>query len=232
MIVAEQKPFEEIYAMLAGYRRVLVAGCGTCVSVCFAGGEKEVGVLASMLRMQARKDGRDLDIVEATVKRQCDVEFIDELAQKVRDADAVLSLACGAGVQYVAERYGRKPVLPGVNTRFIGVTIHQGEWAERCAACGECILHLTGGVCPVARCAKRIHNGPCGGSHGGKCEVAGDRDCGWALIVKRLQELDQLSRFDEIVPPRDWRTNRDGGQRKSQREDLKEPEPAAPAAKG
>lgn len=232
MIVGEQKPFDEIRRMISGRAAVLVAGCGTCMSVCFAGGEKEVGILASMLRMHARKEGKELDVREATIKRQCDAEFIDELAPKVEGVDAVLSIGCGAGIQYLAERFPGKPVLPGVNTRFIGITREQGEWLERCAACGDCVLDRTAGVCPVARCAKRIHNGPCGGSHGGKCEVAGERDCAWALIVRRLEALGRMADYDDIVPPRDWRANRDGGQRKSEREDLKEPGPGAPAHKG
>lgn len=222
MIVAEQKPFEEIVRLVSPHRKVLVAGCGTCVSVCFAGGEKEAGILASMLRLHAQKNNLPLEVVEGTVKRQCDPEFLAELAAKVEGVDAVVSVACGAGIQFFAERYPRKLVLPGVNTKFIGVTLEQGEWSERCAACGDCVLDRTGGVCPVARCAKRIHNGPCGGSRDGKCEVSKDKDCAWALIVERLKVLGQIDRYDEVLPPRDWRTHRDGGPRKVVREDLKE----------
>jgi ferredoxin len=222
MIVGEQKPFEEIIRMLEGRKRLLVAGCGTCVSVCFAGGEKEAGVLASLLRLQAQKEGRALEVLEQTVKRQCDTEFLDEMAAKVESVDAVLSIACGCGIQFMAERFPKKPILPGLNTRFIGVTLEQGVWSERCAMCGDCLLDRTGGICPVARCAKRLHNGPCGGSSGGKCEVGKDRDCGWALIVERLKNLGQLDKYVEILPPRDWRTSRDGGQRSVVREDLKE----------
>jgi ferredoxin len=222
MIVGEQKPFEEIVRMLEGRKRLLVAGCGTCVSVCFAGGEKEAGVLASLLRLQAQKEGRALEVLEQTVKRQCDTEFLDEMAAKVESVDAVLSIACGCGIQFMAERFPKKPILPGLNTRFIGVTLEQGVWSERCAMCGDCLLDRTGGICPVARCAKRLHNGPCGGSSGGKCEVGKDRDCGWALIVERLKNLGQLDKYVEILPPRDWRTSRDGGQRSVVREDLKE----------
>jgi ferredoxin len=222
MIVGEQKPFEEIIRMVEGRKRLLVAGCGTCVSVCFAGGEKEAGVLASLLRLQAQKEGRALEVLEQTVKRQCDTEFLDEMAAKVESVDAVLSIACGCGIQFMAERFPKKPILPGLNTRFIGVTLEQGVWSERCAMCGDCLLDRTGGICPVARCAKRLHNGPCGGSSGGKCEVGKDRDCGWALIVERLKNLGQLDKYVEILPPRDWRTSRDGGQRSVVREDLKE----------
>jgi len=222
MIVGEQKPFEEIVRLIAGRKRVLVAGCGTCVSVCFAGGEKEAGILASMLRLHAQKNGQAVEITEATVKRQCDNEFLDELAAKVEAVDAVLSVACGCGIQFLAERFPKKLILPGLNTRFIGVTLEQGEWSERCAMCGDCILDRTGGICPVARCAKRLHNGPCGGSSKGKCEVGQDRDCAWALIVERLKNLDALDRYSEILPLRDWRTSRDGGPRKVVREDLKD----------
>jgi ferredoxin len=222
MIVGEQKPFEEIVRMIEGHKRLLVAGCGTCVSVCFAGGEKEAGVLASMIRLHAQKNGRTVEVLEQTVKRQCDPEFLEELAAKVESVDAVLSIACGCGVQFMAERFSKKLILPGLNTRFIGVTLEQGVWSERCAMCGDCILDRTGGICPVARCAKRLHNGPCGGSSGGKCEVSKDRDCGWALIVERLKSLGMLERYSEIVPPRDWRTSRDGGQRSVVREDLRE----------
>ena len=224
MIVGEQKPFEEIVQMIAGRTRILVAGCGTCVSVCFAGGEKEAGVLASMLRLHAQKNNLPLEVLEGTVKRQCDKEFLDELAAKVDGVDAVVSVACGAGIQFMAERFSKKPILPGLNTLFIGVTLEQGDWSERCAACGDCILDRTGGICPVARCAKRLHNGPCGGSSQGKCEVGKDRDCGWALIVERLKSLGQLERYLEILPPRDWRTSRDGGPRRIVRDDLRLPE--------
>jgi ferredoxin len=229
MIVGEQKPFEEIWAMVSRHGRVLVAGCGTCMTVCFAGGEKEVGVLASMLRMRAKTASHRVEILEATIKRQCDPEFLSELEPLVAEVDAVLSIGCGAGIQFIAERWP-KPALPGMNTRFIGVTPEHGEWVERCAACGDCVLDWTGGVCPVARCAKRIHNGPCGGSHGGQCEVAGERPCAWALIVERLKLLGKLDTFAEYTPPRDWRTHRDGGQRKVVREDLKDPT-KSPAAK-
>ena len=72
MIVGEQKPLDEIKAMIADYEKVLILGCGTCVTVCFAGGEKEVGILASSLRMATKLDGQNKEIVEATVQRQCE----------------------------------------------------------------------------------------------------------------------------------------------------------------
>ena len=221
MIIGERKSLEEIRKMIGGYKKVLVAGCGTCVTVCFAGGEREVATLSSALRMAAKKEGNGLEIVEATIERQCDIEFIEELREKVVQADAVLSMGCGAGVQTIAETFGEIPVYPALNTRFIGRTEEQGIWSERCAACGDCILHLTGGICPIARCSKSLLNGPCGGSKDGKCEINPEMDCAWQLIYDRLKALGQLNKLEEIIPIKDWSVSRDGGPRKLIREDMR-----------
>ena len=105
MIVGEQKPLEEIKQSVAPYNKLLILGCGTCVKTCFAGGEDEVAVLASSLRLAFKKDNQEIEIEELTVERQCENEFIQEAAQSVTHADAVLSLACGAGVQAKAKRF-------------------------------------------------------------------------------------------------------------------------------
>ncbi len=139
----------------------------------------------------------------------------------IEDYDAVVSIACGAGVQFMAEKYRKTPILPGINTNFIGVTEEQGVWVERCQACGDCKLHLTGGICPITRCAKSLLNGPCGGSTNGKCEVDHDTDCGWQLIYEVLKEQGSLEKMEVILPINDWTTSRDGGLRKIIREDLK-----------
>jgi ferredoxin len=221
MIVANRKTFDEIVGMVGSYRKVLVLGCNECVTVCGAGGEKEVGVLASELRIYWKKEGETFEIREHTLERQCDYEYIDQVRSFVDDYEVVLSMACGAGVQYVADTYRSKLVMPALNTTFLGVTVEQGVWSERCQGCGACILDMTGGVCPIARCAKSLLNGPCGGSSGGKCEVDRDTDCGWQLIVDRLTALGQLDRYEEIIPVKDWRTGRDGGPRRRVREDLR-----------
>jgi ferredoxin len=223
MIVAEQKSLEEIKAMLAPYERVLILGCGTCVTVCFAGGEKEVGILASALRMATRIDGDPKVVDEATVQRQCEWEYLDTIKDRIGEYDVILSLACGIGVQALVERFPQARVLPGLNTTFLGLPVEQGLWSERCAACGDCILDKTGGICPIARCAKQLLNGPCGGSQNGKCEVNPDLDCAWQLIYDRLKALGQLDLLLEITPPKDWSTSRDGGPRKIVREDLRLP---------
>jgi len=220
MIVAERKPLEEIEKEIEGCKKVLVAGCGTCVTVCMAGGEKEVGVLASMLRMRAKMRGEELEIVEATVQRQCDREYVEELAAKAGGCDAILSMGCGVGVNYSTEVLGSVRVVPALNTRFYGANIDEGVWSERCAGCGECIVAATEGICPIARCSKSLLNGPCGGSQDGKCEIDPEVECAWQLICERMEKLGRLDKLEEITPPKDWSKGRDGGPGKVRREDA------------
>lgn len=223
MIVAAAKPLEDIVAMIDRYDKIILAGCKACVAVCAAGGEKEVQLLASALRMARKTGGRELEIREVTLERQCDPEYVEQIRGFAGDYQAILSIACGVGVQYMAEHYKNIPAVPGLNTSFMGGSLEQGVWSERCQGCGQCILHLTGGICPVTRCSKSLFNGPCGGSSKGKCEVSSEMECGWQLIIDRLKALGEFeSRFAELFPLKDWSTSRDGGQRKIVREDLKQ----------
>jgi len=222
MITAERKPLEELVECIRPYQRILLLGCNECVTVCAAGGRKEVALLASALKMAYAKEDKTLDIHEITLERQCDPEYVEELAPHIDKADAIMSMACGCGVQEVARRYQQMPVFPAVNTKFMGASEHQGVWAERCQGCGDCLLGLTGGVCPIARCSKRLMNGPCGGSSGGKCEISPDVDCVWQLIWDRLKALGMEDQYEKIMPAKDWRTGRGGGPRKIIREDLTE----------
>jgi len=221
MIMARPKPIEEIIDEIKDFKKVLIAGCDGCVTVCEAGGVKEVQVLASALRLYFTKETKRMEIDETSLTRQCDKDYLRELLDRINDYDAVVSLACGAGVQFMAEMYRNKPIFPGVDTCFIGVTEERGVWAERCQACGQCILASTGGICPISRCSKRMLNGPCGGSEKGKCEVSPDTDCGWQLIYERLKELGQLDFFAKPTDPKDWISSRDGGPRKIVREDVR-----------
>jgi len=220
MIVAEKKPMEEIIEEVKRFENILVLGCNECVTVCEAGGKKEVGVLASALRMFFLKQGRKMRIDERTLERQCDPEYLEEIRDVADGYDAVVSLACGVGVQFTAEHYPDLPVYPGVDTCFMGVTEARGMWTERCQGCGRCILASTGGICPVARCAKRLFNGPCGGSSDGKCEIGKDTVCAWQLIIDRLRALGRMEEYERIAPIKDWSTDRAGGPRKIVREDL------------
>ena len=206
MIVADQKPLEEIRRMITPYERVLILGCGTCMTVCDAGGEREVSFLHNALRVAQAKSGNGTHTFsEYTLKRQCDPEFLDVLGDQIADVDTILSLGCGIGVQALAERYPDLPVLPGVNTSFMGMAKELGVWDERCAACGDCRLEETAGICPITRCTKGILNGPCAGTKNGKCEANKDMDCAWVLIYKRLERLEQLEKMRRYYPMRNFR---------------------------
>jgi len=220
MIVGEQKPLAEIMELLGENQKVLVVGCGTCVTVCFAGGEKEVGILASALRMKSKLDDHPMEVDEVTVQRQCEWEYIDPLGERLEEYDIILSLACGIGVQAMNERFPDAITLPGLNTTFLGLPEEQGVWEERCQACGDCILGLTAGICPIARCSKQLLNGPCGGSQNGVCEIDPDVPCAWQLIWDRAVQLGRVDQLLEIQPPKNWSSSRDGGPRKIVREDL------------
>ena len=206
MIVAEQKPLEEIIRMITPYERVLILGCGTCMTVCDVGGEREVSFIHEALRVaQSRSGDGTHTFSEYTVKRQCDYEFLDSLVGRIDDVDAILSLGCGIGVQAIAERFPDMVVLPGVNTSFMGMAKEWGIWDERCAACGDCRLEETAGICPITRCTKGILNGPCAGTKNGKCEANKDMDCAWILIYQRLERLQQLEKMRRYYPPRNFR---------------------------
>ena len=222
MIIAEQKPFDEIHAMIQPYKHIHVLGCGTCVTVCMAGGEKEVSILASTLRLANRERGIEMKITEGTIERQCDREFFDSETETLEQADAILSTACGVGVQFCSEIFDGKRVLPALNTKFYGTTLETGVWSERCAGCGDCVLDRFGGICPIARCSKSLLNGPCGGSQDGMCEVDQENiDCGWQLIFDRMKSLGLLDRLEENEPIKDWSSGRDGGPGKITRDDVR-----------
>ncbi len=219
MIVGEQKPIAEIMKIIAPYEKLLILGCGTCVKTCFTGGEDEVAVLASALRLALKKEGKTKKIAELTVERQCENEFIQEAAASIVENEAVLSLACGAGVQAIAKRFAGAPVMPGVNTTFIGIQEEHGIFTEECQGCGDCGLARFGAICPITRCSKKLLNGPCGGSQNGICEVSKDTDCAWQLIIDRLTSLGQLDNLRTYIPPKNWQPSVSGGPRKLIRED-------------
>lgn len=215
MIIGDLKPLKEIRDMLPEHGRILVLGCRGCVTVCQTGGLQEAENLAGILRLDRR-----YETASAAVPRQCEWEFLGQLTEQLSTVDIVLSLACGIGVQAMNEHFPGIQTLPALNTRFLGMPVEHGMFAERCQSCGDCVLHLTGGICPIARCSKNLLNGPCGGSQNGRCEISKDIECAWQLIYDRLNSLDQLDRLMEIRPPKDWSAARDGGPRRMTREDL------------
>lgn len=220
MIVADRKSIEEIQDMIKEYKKILLVGCKGCVTVCNVGGAKEVGVLAATLKIARKKDGNPIEIDEKTLERQCDPEYIEQIRDIYDQYDAVLSMACGVGPQFLSEAYPGQKFYPTVNTKFFGGAVTHGIWEERCAGCGTCVIHYYDGLCPIARCSKSLQHGPCGGSADGKCEISKDVECIWDTIVKKKMEQGRLEDLRTIRAAKDWQTARDGGPRKSIREEL------------
>jgi ferredoxin len=204
MIVAKRKPFEEIKEMLKPYKKVLNVGCGTCVSVCLVGGQKEVQVLNSELEMARNLEDNPIEMGGVSVERQCDREFLEELDSIVDDYEAIISMACGVGIQFLAERFPHKPVFPAVDTTGLAVNQAVGWYEERCKSCGRCVLAMTGGICPVTMCAKGLYNGPCGGTNKGSCEIDSDQPCAWYKIHERLSQQGRLDLIMDLTDTVDW----------------------------
>jgi len=214
VIVGKLKDIKEIKDSLPDdIDSLLIAGCGSCVSVSLAGGEREADSLKELLNLYYQSKGKSVSIETETIKRQCDDEFLDELELPVARNQVVLSIACGVGVQHLAINNPGKIILPGLDTTFYGRTSDIGKWEEMCHGCGKCILDQFAGVCPVARCSKSLLNGPCGGSQDGICEVDDSIDCGWQTIYDRAEELGQLENLLDFESPKDWSTYKDGGVR-------------------
>jgi ferredoxin len=205
MIVAKRKPFDEIMQLVKGHKKVLVVGCGTCVAVCLAGGEKEVAVLTTELDMGRKLANNPVTLGSITLERQCDREYLAQLDGMVKDYDALISMACGVGIQFLAERFPDKAVFPAVDTCGLAVNQDVGWYEERCRSCGRCVLGLTGGICPVTMCAKGLYNGPCGGTNKGSCEINADQPCAWFNIYERLKAQGRLDCIMEVQPPQEWK---------------------------
>jgi ferredoxin len=220
MIVADRKALDEILAMVESCSSILIVGCKGCVTVCNVGGTKEVDILTSLMEIARKKSGNPLKIDTKTLERQCDNEYVAQIKDDVENYDAVVSMACGVGPQFLSAMYPDQMFYPAVNTTFFGGAVEHGIWEERCAGCGTCVIHFYGGLCPVARCAKSLLHGPCGGSSDGKCEISRETECIWDTIVNKKMKQGTLADLFEVKAVRDWRTSRHGGPRRSIREEL------------
>jgi ferredoxin len=205
MIVGDLKHLEEIADSVAIYRNVLVLGCGGCVTVCRSGGNAEARDLAQVLSHPKYFKGPPPRFTVKTIERQCERDLLQSFLQIDPGIDAILSLACGVGVQIVSDAFDRLPVVPALNTTFMGGADEPGVWREKCRGCGDCLLAFTGSICPITRCAKSLLNGPCGGTGNGSCEVDPFQPCAWALIYYRLKKRGNLDALKKLRTNRDWR---------------------------
>jgi len=205
LIISQHKPFKEIQDMLRGSEKLVLIGCGQCATACKSGGEEE------LIAMKKNLEDVDKQILAFIVpETSCNYLLVRRDLKKIKDAldeaDAVLSFACGDGTQTIAKLV-KIPVYPGNNTLFVGEVERVGQYSEACRTCGDCVLGMTGGICPVTRCAKSLLNGPCGGAKNGKCEVNPENDCAWILIYNKLKELNQMDKLTEIHEPKEFSQN-------------------------
>ena len=204
MIVTTQKPLDEILNFISPYGKVLVIGCDGCTQP--PRGLREAKTLSQLLELAGKLNNKEFTFQQTTVAKQCDDYLTaSTLRPQIGDAEVVLSLACGLGVQTMAEVFPELPISPAQNTHFMGAEERDGGiLEERCAGCGDCLLAVTGGICPVARCTKGLLNGACGGTKDNKCELSPERDCAWVLIYDNLKRQGKLDLLKEYRPPRDY----------------------------
>ena len=205
MIITEQKPIAQIIDSLKDYTKLFLVGCGECATTCKTGGEPELKTIKEALE----KEGKVITGMCIPSAPCVAPKVKSELSKNIkplREAEVILVLACGLGVQSVKDndRTGLT-VLPGCNSLFGAVMDAQGNFLEKCSLCAECVLDVTAGICPVTLCAKGLLNGPCGGMNKGKCEVDKDKDCAWVLIYKELEKKNKLSNLRKIHPVRDYK---------------------------
>jgi hypothetical protein len=205
MIVTTLKPLDEILDSIFPYHKILIAGCDGCTQP--PRGLREAKTLKQLLELAGQLKGKKFEFKLTSVVKQCDsVLTVATLKPYIEDdVEAVLSLACGAGPQTVAEFFPDIPVIPAQNSHFVGREDREGgNIDDSYQTCGDCILALTGGICPVTRCSKGLLSGACGGARHGKCELDPNRDCAWELIYERLKRLGQLDKIKELTPPKDY----------------------------
>ncbi len=205
MIVTQQKPLQELIVSLKDYNKIFLVGCGECATTCKTGGEAELLAMKKALEEQGKIIVGTCIPSAPCVASQVKTELAKNM-KALREAEAILVLACGLGVQSVKEndRLGLT-VLPSCNTVFGAVMDSQGNFYEKCSMCAECVLDVTAGICPITLCAKGLLNGPCGGMDKGKCEVDKEKDCAWVLIYKELAKKNKLGKIKQIQAAKDFK---------------------------
>ncbi|MFH1201448.1 MAG: methylenetetrahydrofolate reductase C-terminal domain-containing protein [Candidatus Omnitrophota bacterium] len=204
MIATKQKPQDEILRMCGPYKKIFLVGCGDCATTCKTGGEEEIKKMKEFLEKEGYTVTGFIIPKAPCVAAQLKIEMAKN-KNALKESEAMLILACGSGVQSVKENDRLELfVLPGCDTLFGAIVDSQGIFREKCSACGECVLEITGGICPVTLCSKGLLNGPCGGQNKGKCEVDKERDCAWVLIFKELEKKGKAELMLKIKPPKDY----------------------------
>lgn len=202
MIISQLKPLAELQQALAEFERLFLVGCAACATACKAGGEEEIFKLQEWLSGENKEVTGSVVIDEACHIMRAARDLRQHKAA-LHDAEALVVLACGSGVQSISSNVDKR-VVGGLNSMFLGNVRRFGQYEEMCSLCGDCILNETAGICPVTTCAKGLLNGPCGGMTDGHCEIDAEIACAWRLIYERLQSQRRQGVFARRVPPKNW----------------------------
>ena len=202
MIISQQKNREELLQNLEGKKRLFLVGCGACATACKSGGEEEVFQLQEWLASVGREVTGSVIIDEACHIMRA-ARDLRHHRDAVAEADALVVLACGAGVQSISSNTDKR-VIAGLDSLFLGNIRRLGQYEEKCSLCGACILNETAGICPVTTCAKGLLNGPCGGMEEGHCEADREVECAWHSIYERLKKQGRQGVLARTVPPKNW----------------------------
>ena len=203
MIITEQKSFTEIMEAVGDVKSLFLIGCGDCATLCKTGGEDDLKEMTEKLAAEGIEVTGSA-VVPATCHELDTKRVMRKHKEETEKAEGFLVLTCGAGIQAVGDNT-EKIAISGCDSLFIGNSRRQLQYYEKCSACGNCVLNITGGICPETRCPKGLLNGPCGGAVDGKCEVDGVNNCAWIEIYDRLKTLGRLELLDAMVAYRDSR---------------------------
>lgn len=204
MIVSEKKTIEEIISFCGNHDKIFIIGCAQCATSCSAGGEKEVNALAEELKKRGFEITGTIILDPPCDERISRVE-LKKKADELNKSTALIVMACGAGITVISEMTEGKNIIAGISGVFLGSQKRLGIYNEFCSLCGECVLSVTNGVCPVTRCPKSLLNGPCGGVVNGKyCEVNPENRCAWSLIIEKSAGSEvKKKRIEQYRNPKD-----------------------------
>jgi len=204
MIFSKQKDFQTILGFLKDKENIFLVGCGDCATTCKSGGQEQL----EQIKLKLEEAGKNVTgaVVAEVACISSQMKILMATNKRVLEkSDAVLVFACGSGVQCFKEndRLG-KDVFSGCDSIFATIIDAQNRFIEVCSSCGECILDLTEGICPITRCPKGLLNGPCGGQKDGKCETDRKKDCAWVLIYKAKEAKKRLLDLEKPISPKDY----------------------------
>lgn len=124
MLFTQDKPIDEILESVAGEKNIYLLACNGCAEVCKTGGQEAL----SAMKVELEKAGKSITgvcLVDFLCNKLLVATRLAREMDKIEQADSMLILSCGIGVQAVA-RVVDKTVHPAANTVSLGAL--QGLW--------------------------------------------------------------------------------------------------------